>query len=409
MLRVIGRIVLAAAIIAALAPKAGAQFQMPDPKQMSGIPRPVTDLPNASISVRLIRGSLSNNIAKHTVELRVGAKVLKAQTDDAGRAQFDGLTPGASAKASADVDGEHLESQEFPVPAQGGIRLLLVATDKSAGPATQPNAPAIAGQVVLGGRSRIVLEPGDENVGIYYLLEVVNTARVPVNTADAFTFAMPSGSAGCGMIDGSSPTASVTGARVDVQRPFAPGSTLVNVACELPVDSDALTITQRFPASLEQVAFIVKKVGDMKLSSPQIVNQQDMNAQGETYIAAAGRGVPSGQALSITLTGLPHHSTWPRWTALGLAAAVILVGFVVSRSGPADAAARVAERQKLVTRRERLLTDLARLDREHRGKPADDPRYTSRREDLVTALEHVYGALDVDDSGDLAPGSGRAA
>ena len=39
--------------------------QMPDPKQMAGIPRPVNDLPDGSISVRLIRGQLSNNIASH--------------------------------------------------------------------------------------------------------------------------------------------------------------------------------------------------------------------------------------------------------------------------------------------------------------------------------------------------------
>src|SRR5262245_50368899 len=49
-----------------------AQFQMPDPKQMSGIPRPVDDLPSGSVSVRLIRGELSNNIANHPVELHIG-------------------------------------------------------------------------------------------------------------------------------------------------------------------------------------------------------------------------------------------------------------------------------------------------------------------------------------------------
>src|SRR5689334_2368326 len=67
-----------------------AQFQMPDPKQMSGIPRPVTDLPDGSISVRLIRGQLSNNIASHQVELNfANGRVLKANTDEGGRAQFD--------------------------------------------------------------------------------------------------------------------------------------------------------------------------------------------------------------------------------------------------------------------------------------------------------------------------------
>src|SRR5262249_8103767 len=104
-------------------------FQMPDMKQMPGIPRPVTDLPEHAISVRVIRGDLSNNIANQPVQLRVGSKTLTAKTDESGRAQFNDVTPGETVKASTDVDGEHLESQEFPAPATGGVRLMLVATD----------------------------------------------------------------------------------------------------------------------------------------------------------------------------------------------------------------------------------------------------------------------------------------
>ena len=59
---------------------------MPDPKQMSGIPRPVDDLPAGSVSVRLIRGRLTNNIAGHPVDLLVGGKKQTVKTDDGGRA-----------------------------------------------------------------------------------------------------------------------------------------------------------------------------------------------------------------------------------------------------------------------------------------------------------------------------------
>src|SRR5262249_34011980 len=125
-------------------------FAMPDPKQMSGIPRPVDDLPNGAISVRLIRGSLSNNIVDHAVKLIADGKELTAKTDEAGRAQFNEVPPGSTVKAVADVDGEHLESREFPAPTRGGIRLMLVATDTSK-PAA-PAAPAVGGTVTT--RSR---------------------------------------------------------------------------------------------------------------------------------------------------------------------------------------------------------------------------------------------------------------
>ena len=107
-----------------------AQAAMPDARQMSGIPRPVDDLPGGTVSVRLVRGDLSNNIVNHPVELHVGGKVTVVATDENGRAQFGGLTPGAPLKAVAVVDGERLESQEFAAPAGGGIRMLLVAVDK---------------------------------------------------------------------------------------------------------------------------------------------------------------------------------------------------------------------------------------------------------------------------------------
>jgi len=134
-------------------------FAMPDMKQMSGIPRPVTDLPDRAISVRVIRGDLSNNITNHPVQLRVGSKTLTEKTDASGRAEFKDLPAGEPVTATTDVDGEHLESQQFPVPQSGGVRLMLVATDKAKGPATEPDAKPVSGQVVIGNESGIVMQP----------------------------------------------------------------------------------------------------------------------------------------------------------------------------------------------------------------------------------------------------------
>src|SRR6185436_13419327 len=131
--------------------------EMPDPKQMAGIPRPVTDLPNGTVSVRLIRGQLSNNIADFPVELHVGSQVRTVKTDENGRAEFGNLPAGEKLKAVAVVDGERLESEEFPAPASGGIRLMLVATDTSKSAEAAPAAPAAAGTVTFGGQTRIIV------------------------------------------------------------------------------------------------------------------------------------------------------------------------------------------------------------------------------------------------------------
>jgi hypothetical protein len=367
------------------------QFQMPDPKQMAGIPRPVDDLPAGSVSVRLIRGQLSNNIADHPVELHFGnGRVLTVKTDEAGRAQFDKLPAGSPVKASADVDGEHLESQEFPAPAQGGIRLMLVATDRAA--AAKSSAPAVAGQVALGGETRIVLEPGDEVVDVYYLLDIVNGASTPVTPATPFRFDMPAGALGTTLMDGSSRLAKTSGAHVTVDGPFPPGRTTVQVACQLPVTAGSMDIVQSFPANLERLAVLVKKVGDTKLTSAQLTQQRDIPNEGQIIIGAMGNAVAAGQPIALTLSELPHHSLAPRWTALSIAGLIILAG-VWAGTRPDDSA-REGERKRLIARREKLLAELVRLENDYRIGRGDRAKYASRREDLVTSLEHVYSALD---------------
>jgi hypothetical protein len=373
-----------------------------DPRQMAGIPRPVTDLPNGTVSVRLIRGQLSNNIPNFPVELHVGSQVRTAKTDESGRAEFGSLPAGQTLKAVAVVDGERLESEAFPAPGQGGIRLLLVATDTSKGAAAEAGAPAAAGQVVIGGQSRIIIQPGEETLEVYYLLDIVNSASGPVNPPTAFAFDMPGGATGTGILEGSSPNASAKDQRVTVQGPFAPGRTLVQVGAMLPAGQASVQLIQRFPASVDQLAVVVKKVGNTTLSSAQLSRQQEMTASGETYIAATGGAVAAGQPIEMTLDNLPHHSNVGRWVALSLAGAIIAVGVGLSR-GPKESTAFAAERKRLVSRRDKLFNDLVRLEHDHRSGKIGDIRYAARREEIVAALEHIYGALDSDDRGPIGP------
>ncbi|MBI3400101.1 MAG: hypothetical protein HY048_01670 [Acidobacteria bacterium] len=367
---------------------------MPDVKQMSGIPRPVTDLPNGAISVRLIRGDLSNNIPNHPVELRAGGKVQTQKTDESGRAQFSGIAAGTTVKASTTVDGEYLESQEFPVPGDGGVRLMLVATDKTKGPATSPEAAPINGTVVIGNQSRIVIEPGDEGINVFYLLDVDNTARAPVNTPAPFVLDVPSEATGTTVMEGSSPKATVKGTQLTVERPFAPGHTFAQVAFRLPLSGGTIELRQTFPADLEQVQVVVRKVGETTLKSAQLTEVRDVPAEGDMFIAGTGGKVAAGQPITLTVSGFPHHSNAPRAIALALAGAIALIGVWAGSRRDDDSASRAAERKRLIARREKLFQGLVRLEHDQRNGRVDERRYATRREELVAALEHVYGALD---------------
>ena len=88
---ILSTVVAVAAGVMLTPPPASAQMDL---RQVAGVPLPVAELPVGTIVVRVIRGSLSNNVPDQPVEL-IGVEPARAlKTDAAGRAQFEGLTPG---------------------------------------------------------------------------------------------------------------------------------------------------------------------------------------------------------------------------------------------------------------------------------------------------------------------------
>ncbi len=372
---------------------ASAQFQMPDPKQMSGIPRPVTDLPAGHVSVRLIRGQLSNNIQGHPVEMHAGGKVTTVKTDENGRAEFSGIAAGTSVRAVATVDGERLESQEFPWPAADGIRVMLVATLKTAdGPA--PVFQPQPGNVVLGDQTRVIVDHAEGALQIYYLLDIQNSARTPVQPAAGVVMDMPTGALSTTVLAGA-PQAVARGDRVTISGPFAPGPTPVELAYRMPFDAGEVTIDQKMPLAVPNLAVLMKKIGDVSLSSPQLPNVQEREFEGERYILAQGPAITAGGTLSLTFSGLPHHSAVPRRLALSLA--MLILGLAVwagvRKPSPAGNAARV---KQLTGKREKIFNELVRLEQQRRAGSVDTAKYTERRPALIAQLERVYRDLDAE-------------
>ena len=345
-----------------------AAAQMPDARQMSGIPRPDPQLATGTVTVRVARGSFANPVVSLTVDLTGGSSPRQATTNAEGRAEFTGIAPGTQVKASAVVAGEKLESQEFPMPASGGVRLALVAADPSGAPATaapaapQPAVPAQPGDVVLGEDSRFVFEMGEDGLNVFYVLQLRNGASSPVQPAKPLVFELPADARGAGLLEGSSPQAKLSGRRVEISGPFQPGDTIVQVGYTFPFGDANMTIEQPLPVPLMHVAVVAEKAGEMQLSSPQVREQQTMPANGKMYIAGRGGAVDANQILTFTFTGMPHHSTWPRDVALALAFLILAGGAWSTMRGGGKRAAVEDRRRELETRRDSLFDELAALE-----------------------------------------------
>lgn len=372
---------------------------MPDPKAMSGIPLPVPDMPVGTVTARVIRGALTNPLPGQTVELiGAGGAPKTAQTDAAGRATFSGVAPGDRVKAAVTVDGERVESQEFAVPAAGGVRVMLVATDaaletNAAEDRKIAAAPAVSGSVVFGDQSRIVIEIGDDALNVFNILQIVNTSKRRVTTDGPLVLDLPAGAAGAGMLEGSAPNAVAAGKRVTITGPFAPGDTLVQFGYSVPLGSDEIILAQRLPVQLTQVSVLAQKIGSMQLSSPQITARREMAAEGQTYIVGQGGAMKAGDTLTLQFTGLPHRATWPRNVALLVSFVVLAAGVWGATKGTAGTP-QTARRGQLTARRDRLFTELADLEAERRKGAVDPARYAARRADLVTSLEDLYVELE---------------
>jgi hypothetical protein len=358
---------------------------------------PAPELPTGTVTVRVVRESIGNNLSGQTVRVTTGSASREDSTDDQGRAEFPNLVSGVEGRAEVTVDGEKLVSDPFSVPAAGGLRVILIAGLKQAAErrkqqeAAEAAAPPVKGTVVLGGASRILMEFRDDLLRVYYLLEIVNNARNRVDIGGPIIIQLPTGAGGAAAMEDSSATASVNGDVVTVQGPFAPGTTPVNVGFVLSYTRPDITIEQKFPVTLEQVTAAIERVGAASMTSPQFSASRDITANdGSTYLLSNGPSLAANDTLTLQLSDLPVQSRTPVYVGVGLALAVLAFGGWLAFAGPKK---DEDLRRRLIQRRDTLLGELARLE-ERRQRDALDAKSSTRRQRLLAELEQIYGELD---------------
>lgn len=312
--------------------------QMPNFREMSGRPLPSADVPPGSLSVRVAIGDFSNPVTGHLVDVSVDGESRTVTTGEDGRALVSGLRVGNTVRVSTMVNGVRLDSQPIPIGTTG-MMVALVATDPAeaavAAPPAEPGAAPVKGTVVLGPESRVIVELAENGLTVFYVMEVVNALSTPVDIDGPLIFDLPREARGTGMLPESSKQATANGPRIIVTGPFAPGVTRVEAAYELPYRGATTQLTQVWPATLQQLTLLVEQRGALEIASPQVTARNMVDSNGQPLIFASGPAIQAGQALVVDFSGLPHHPTWPQWTALLLGLAIMGWGIWGAATAPA--------------------------------------------------------------------------
>lgn len=324
--------------VAVLWGPSAAVAQMPNFREMSGRPLPSPEVPPGSLSVRVAIGDFSNPVTGHLVDVSVDGQSRTVTTGEDGRALVSGLRVGNTVRVSTMINGVRLDSQPIPIGTTG-MMVALVATDPvegaSAPPPAEPGAAPVKGTVVLGPESRVIVQLAENGLTVYYVLEVVNALSTPVDIDGPLIFELPREARGTSMLPESSKQATANGPRVIVTGPFAPGVTRVEAAYELPYRGPTIQLTQVWPATLQQLTLLVEQHGALEIASPQVTARNMVDSNGQPLIFASGPAILAGQPLVVDFSGLPHHPTWPQWTALLLGLAIVVWGIWGAASAPA--------------------------------------------------------------------------
>ena len=192
---------------------------------------------------------------------------------------------------------------------------MLVATAKGGAapaPVFQP-----AGNVVLGDQTRVIIDPADDALQVYYVLDIQNSARAPVNPPigvrrqHADRRAQHHGPRR--RAAGGGPRRSRDGHRTVRAGPDRRADGVSDAGYDRRRD-----VQQTMPARRSGLAVLMKKAATFADVAAASGRAGARIRRGAVH-PRSGTGDTGRRTLALTVSGLPHHSPWPRRIALALA------------------------------------------------------------------------------------------
>jgi hypothetical protein len=322
-----------------------------DHKGAMSAPLFVEDLPVGSVSVRIARPSMTEPIVGADVVGSWTTKDGKAnsvtvKTGADGRAIFAGVPISSTFGAKATIEGNALTTAQFTVPAQGGTRLLMIIGAPAAlsemAKGVHPDAldkTSDLSVLRISSGSRMMVELREDAIGVMQNLLVENTSDKVFDPGQrGLLIPLPDGFAGAEKLPGGAELEIKEGAGVFLHTLIPPtqapaAAVQVRVGYVLAThETPEFDIVQPMPLGLQGGLILVPDQIPITLSAPGMrtlapAHDDDGNVMRMYDLEA----VAPGQALRMTVRGLPTRNQVGKWIAAGLVGLLIIAGIVAMR------------------------------------------------------------------------------
>lgn len=380
---------------------------MMDPSTMSGIPRPDPSVPPGQLVVRVLLRDFAHPGVGQEVRVDGPGGTKSAKADDAGRATFTGLTPGGTFTAHASAFGQTLDSQPIEMPAEAGVKVMLVfKPDDAAMKAAEEAAAKVPrskdlGTLSISRRSHFILEVKDDSLQVFENLFVVNNGAALFDPGPGgLVLPLARGAKGGSAAGEAPPGFTIEGDNAVFRGTIPPGGEKsFPIGFVLPHEGGAVEIAQRFPVGMEALVAITDRYDGLDVQGTDL-RKVDRELSGRKFWLISGPPVAAGSELRLRFTGLPTQPTWKRTVAVAVAILLACWGLLAAIQGRRDDA---DARAKLEAQRKSLLDEIVAIDL-HGAK--EGSRQSKRREELVQKLEELYRHLDEDGGADRPGATG---
>ena len=171
---------------------------------------------------------------------------------------------------------------------------------------------------------------------------------------------------------------------------LAPGEHNLGLTYEIPLESGSTKTTRRFPFQVGGARVIMENTPGLEVSSSIAASKRSRDLNGIVFAIWDLQAIAPGQAMEISLSGLPSRDTWMRTLTI-IASMLVLVWMVVALRGETPSEDEVqANAPKSVmsagARRTRLLQALELLEQDLRDASLDQKQYERRQKALLKEL-----------------------